>query len=983
MTDVIRSWSFAAQSNDERLFSAIAAVLALFLKTTSTHLEFREYGNQLSRALLEENTFQLFERGLCANKTKAYVISPCLRLLTEIVAYDGGASAKLVWQRRDITFLRLETLLTLRKEESFDRKQSSRKPSVRDNALRYLLVNLKLQSSTAKAGVLTLAHGRVVRAVFEGLQDDPPILLIELLNVFRKHVVADVDLGRNIKRGVFRPESLARIAALYKFKEDVVSIEPATSVRQTAHSLLLAVCTSPESGLLETSKSSQVHEKDSNDHEPDGSVGLDDISDNGISSAAHVKYRKSLSDFLQGLRPYANYLEGQLVLAVFNFAPESIAEYFQRKKVFSFEPKLTATWVGFSRFLMAVVMLPLPSSVMQTTISESLEPSALASKLMESILPLPLSQKSMTRCLNQSIDLITFFTIRILILAFRKLEKAVALLTNRDKAYSLALTSSKAHSAAIIVDQFRKRCPEIRHVIAGFRRTPKEHVLQREAFSRLLLYYCTVIPQSALQEKFDISTALSDTFPDLGALSMNTTRALEFRNLLGIAQRSPNMQWWHKSGNHLIHILADSAVTKFVLESAALSPFSNLLQMYCNGQQMTKDPSLRALLQHLAEENHIISSDSASSIDVLSQTLQEPPASKELLSFLDDCILHSIRKSVLYHEKMISFEARGGSIADKPQTKNVNLLLIAVADQLPFLVRASAPNTIVTVTEWLVSWLDLSRQAGQDPDMLLIIRDDIMESIEDTSCRAALAKALQNTLVRVSNALKSLQGERRISTEALRTSEESGGLRSGLHLNLEPPKEDVNHKVLTRWARESIVDLVQEGTFGELTLCLSSQHVDIQKQALQALRKVGKSIKVCQPSTPNKAHNGEANVVQGSDWTEALQIYMLLGEVVETMEHLAPDIPFPGFAAVFAARAFFVLANPLHPLYTKIINFLHKGPRWKVDKIPSYWIDKILLQPPSEDDGYRAEMEWLLNFLFDGLRTLNVSEPWIFSILVV
>ena len=60
LADVIRSWSFAAQSNDERLFSAIAAVLALFLKTTSFHLEFREHGNQLCRNLLEEDSFRLF-----------------------------------------------------------------------------------------------------------------------------------------------------------------------------------------------------------------------------------------------------------------------------------------------------------------------------------------------------------------------------------------------------------------------------------------------------------------------------------------------------------------------------------------------------------------------------------------------------------------------------------------------------------------------------------------------------------------------------------------------------------------------------------------------------------------------------------------------------------------------------------------------------------------------------------------------------------
>lgn len=102
---------------------------------------------------------------------------------------------------------------------------------------------------------------------------------------------------------------------------------------------------------------------------------------------------------------------------------------------------------------------------------------------------------------------------------------------------------------------------------------------------------------------------------------------------------------------------------------------------------------------------------------------------------------------------------------------------------------------------------------------------------------------------------------------------------------------------------------------------------------------------------------------------------MLLGEVIETVEHLVLEAPFPYFAGVFASHCFLVLTEPLHPLYTKLNTFLHKGPRWKIDKLPSYWIDRILLQPPTEDDGgYHAETGWLLDFLFDGLRKPYVSR---------
>ena len=113
---------------------------------------------------------------------------------------------------------------------------------------------------------------------------------------------------------------------------------------------------------------------------------------------------------------------------------------------------------------------------------------------------------------------------------------------------------------------------------------------------------------------------------------------------------------------------------------------------------------------------------------------------------------------------------------------------------------------------------------------------------------------------------------------------------------------------------------------------------------------------------------------QGSDWVEAPQVYWLIGEIIETVERLPPSAPFPCFAAVFAARCFPVQVEPLHPMYIKLNKFIDKAPQWHIRKLLSYWIEKVLLQPPTEDDGFEAELEWLLDFLIDGLRTPSVSH---------
>lgn len=103
-------------------------------------------------------------------------------------------------------------------------------------------------------------------------------------------------------------------------------------------------------------------------------------------------------------------------------------------------------------------------------------------------------------------------------------------------------------------------------------------------------------------------------------------------------------------------------------------------------------------------------------------------------------------------------------------------------------------------------------------------------------------------------------------------------------------------------------------------------------------------------------------------------IYILSGELLETVNRLGFQVPLPFIAGEFAASAVMVLTNPLHKLYGKINLFLQKAPSWEIGKIPSYWIDKILLHEPDYDDGYFEEINWLLDVFVKGLRTPNVGR---------
>lgn len=101
---------------------------------------------------------------------------------------------------------------------------------------------------------------------------------------------------------------------------------------------------------------------------------------------------------------------------------------------------------------------------------------------------------------------------------------------------------------------------------------------------------------------------------------------------------------------------------------------------------------------------------------------------------------------------------------------------------------------------------------------------------------------------------------------------------------------------------------------------------------------------------------------------------MLLGELSETVGQWPTQSMIPPSVGVFASHALDIVTNPLHILYGKMNKFLNKGPAWNISKIPHYWVDKILLQPPDNDDAHGAEVEWLLKTLFDGLRTEEVGN---------
>ena len=550
LADLIQTWSYAAQANNDGLLSAVPAVLALLLKTISALIDFRDHGIRLCKTLLRRDQLQLLSNGLSANKVKEHVISPCLRLLTEVTSFDGGSAARSLFLHRDVTFMRLETFLSLHKTSPARSPEERRKPSIRSNAMRYILANLRFQDNAAKSDILSQLH--LVRGIFQGLKDDASEMILEMFDVFKKYIVMDDQLHRAAKCKLFTDWTLGRIATLYSYEEYTNEFKEESNIRIEAHKFLLSVCTTVDKGALFATSGWYHIGNDPASTRSQFSDGLS-LHDTNESQEKHAERSSirntTLAYFIQTLRPFADVLHKELVLAIFKAAPELVADYFLRTS-FSFEPKLSTTWVGYSAFLLSTVQLPIPS-YHNLQDGQTARPPPV-STVIESILPNPLNKTSLTRCLNQRTELATFFAVGVMVAAFQKLRNVLELFRSAKEVTLSTSEYSWEAATSELVAEFSRRCPAMKHVVAVFRGSSKDNVVLREAVTRLLVMYYKLIPQVALDEKLDLSLALSTIFKECSDLEDTNREKLLIQmtisHLLIIAHRCPDIRWWHKPG---------------------------------------------------------------------------------------------------------------------------------------------------------------------------------------------------------------------------------------------------------------------------------------------------------------------------------------------------------------------------------------------------------------------------------------------------
>jgi len=380
------------------------------------------------------------------------------------------------------------------------------------------------------------------------------------------------------------------------------------------------------------------------------------------------------------------------------------------------------------------------------------------------------------------------------------------------------------------------------------------------------------------------------------------------------------------------------------------SAFTSIFKVFVDAADKDSLQEIGNLLSTVLVENSVLQS-SPNSFDSLLSSFEESEQLASQLAFFDNCVCRSAKKPVHYQDLIRSMSA---------EVSPVSALFAAISEQWPFVVKSGDVAAETAIGSWITRALGKFKRAGEDTKVLKSVRDSCMEATENKKVKSLLKKAMKSA--------EEPDDEDAITKKQSKSTREASQTSGGQEqkTDLEDifgvlPTEGITHNALQRWEKEDLEVSVEQGRVAELMLCLCSEHEEVRRQASTNLSRFMMKLK-------------------DSKYVEWRSVYILTGELLETVRQLGLEAPVPWIVGECASSCLSVLTNPMHKLYGKVNKFLQKAPYWEVEKIATYWVDKILLHEPELDDGYFEEINWLLDLFVKGLRTGAVRLPSFFSL---
>lgn len=274
-----------------------------------------------------------------------------------------------------------------------------------------------------------------------------------------------------------------------------------------------------------------------------------------------------------------------------------------------------------------------------------------------------------------------------------------------------------------------------------------------------------------------------------------------------------------------------------------LSPFTTVIRILIANPHTEIDGRVRLLMKEVVEETTLLLQNTTyNSFEVLLlslQSLKNGLPSDSLFEFLDNSILRCLRKPVKYYDDLAEIVYGLTPNIGRMKSCKIDLLMVTILDQWPFLIKSTKPVVLKEVTLWLVRYLDFLMHNDGSLALLSIIRAKFLGQVRDKDIRGLLEKALgEPTIYGTEDELHKINRSNQKGSNPSANFHQEIVVESNKDIEVpQLPTEDEDHPALVSWAHMGISEAIKDGQIGGLILCLCSRYEDIRKQAIVNLRR--------------------------------------------------------------------------------------------------------------------------------------------------
>lgn len=270
--------------------------------------------------------------------------------------------------------------------------------------------------------------------------------------------------------------------------------------------------------------------------------------------------------------------------------------------------------------------------------------------------------------------------------------------------------------------------------------------------------------------------------------------------------------------------------------SMQYSAFTSVLNILVKTSDKDFTRHIPGLLRSVLVENSILHNSPASFASLISSLKSsEPESLRKQLEFLDNCICRIAKKPVHYQDMVVSLAENA--------TRPVSLLVAAIPEQWPFVVRNGDAAAETAVATWTAKLLGELKHAGEDTAALRAARDKMVESTENKKAKSPLKKALKGVedveMGDVNDYQNAATNQKTVPTTDAK--EEPVDL---IQIFGPLPTEGNSHPELHRWEKEELEVAVEQGRISELVLCLCSEYEEVRRQAFMNMSRFMTRLKV-------------------------------------------------------------------------------------------------------------------------------------------